>query len=71
MPEPSYRLRLETAVPDALATADAATIESEPRQQTKHESTEPEQADVSADDSIDKQLDAELSSSDEQNLLKT
>ncbi|MFC0446135.1 mechanosensitive ion channel domain-containing protein [Pseudidiomarina halophila] len=70
MPEPSYRLRLESAVPDAVATADSATFDTAPRQQREQKSDALEQVDVSADDTIDKQVDAELRSSDEQNLLK-
>ncbi|WP_318936033.1 mechanosensitive ion channel family protein [Pseudidiomarina sp.] len=69
MPEPTYRLRFETPLPAIPGAAPAAT-EQATAERLVPEPTDISQTDVSADDTIDKQVAAELRSSDEQNLLK-
>ncbi len=62
MPEPIYRVHLREKLPTADAT--------QPPSKKSPEKTDPTQADVATDHTIDKQLAADLATSAEPNLLK-
>lgn len=69
MPEPAYRLLFESDAP-ALPTAPKSAEQAPERPRQKEQAAEFSDSDVSADQTIDKQVAKELRSSDEQNLLK-
>ncbi|MGQ4277268.1 mechanosensitive ion channel domain-containing protein [Pseudidiomarina sp. E22-M8] len=70
MPEPTYRLRFESDLPDSTQIADSTSTPAAQQQKPSHQLADLNQIDVSADHTIDKQVNDELRNSDEQNLLK-
>ncbi|MDN7137232.1 mechanosensitive ion channel family protein [Pseudidiomarina sp. 1ASP75-14] len=71
MPEPTYRLRFETELPDTSKPVAVTATKPKSKTAEKGSLAELTQSDVSADRTIDKQVTEELRNSDEQNLLKS